>query len=261
VIRLYSGSGSGEIELDGPSMTDGDWQRLRSVAVRLLRTRGASKTAAVLEATPFDLLDAHNGFGDDFCVLHWDAPMEKYVEASEWTDNAAQRAIYADIAKTVTEVIPGYIRFVVVALDTHDGPASVESPSLAITSDVVERALKDAEALIASTGATSGVDRVHTALHGYLKAAADKHGLTYAVHADVVALVKVLLKGHPSFANTTTQTDKVVKAFAVIVDALNPLRNDQSMAHPNASLLAEPEAMLVINTVRTLLHYVDAKIR
>jgi hypothetical protein len=73
--------------------------------------------------------------------------------------------------------------------------------------------------------------------------------------------VKVLLKGHSAFANSPDQTDKIARALAVIVDALNPVRNHQSMAHPNASLLPPPEAMLVINTVRTLLHYIDAKLR
>jgi hypothetical protein len=49
-------------------------------------------------------------------------------------------------------------------------------------------------------------------------------------------------------------------AFATVVDALNPVRNRGSMAHANATLLDEPEAMLVINAVRTLLHYLNAKI-
>jgi hypothetical protein len=52
-----------------------------------------------------------------------------------------------------------------------------------------------------------------------------------------------------------------LRGFGTIVDALNPLRNKASVAHPNANLLAEPEAMLVVNSVRTVLHYLDAKLR
>jgi hypothetical protein len=37
------------------------------------------------------------------------------------------------------------------------------------------------------------------------------------------------------------------------------LRNQASVAHPNVDLLAEPEAMLFINSVRCLLHYLNAK--
>jgi hypothetical protein len=53
---------------------------------------------------------------------------------------------------------------------------------------------------------------------------------------------------------------RVLHAMATILDALNPVRNRATVAHPNEMLLDEPEAMLVINTVRTLLHYLDAKL-
>jgi hypothetical protein len=48
--------------------------------------------------------------------------------------------------------------------------------------------------------------------------------------------------------------------MATVVDVLNPLRNKASVAHPNQDLLAEPEALLVINSVRTLLNYLDSKL-
>jgi hypothetical protein len=43
----------------------------------------------------------------------------------------------------------------------RSGP-NVEEPVLNITSEVVERALSDAQELLRTTGATSGVDRIHT---------------------------------------------------------------------------------------------------
>ncbi len=54
-----------------------------------------------------------------------------------------------------------------------EGMEGVAAPSPAITSNVVDRAISDAETLIRTTGATSGVDRIHTALHGYLRAVCD----------------------------------------------------------------------------------------
>jgi len=39
------------------------------------------------------------------------------------------------------------------------------------------------------------------------------------------------------------------------------VRNNASVAHPNEALLGEPEATLVINTVRTLLSYLEDKRR
>jgi hypothetical protein len=74
---------------------------------------------------------------------------------------------------TLSEIGP-YVRFIAVALDKKEGPVPVSSASPQITSDAVEQALKDAEQLIASRGATSGVDRVHTAFHGFLLAVCKK---------------------------------------------------------------------------------------
>ena len=48
--------------------------------------------------------------------------------------------------------------------------------------------------------------------------------------------------------------------FGAVVDALGPARNRGSLAHPNEDLLGPEEAMLFINTMRTLLHYVSAKL-
>jgi len=53
---------------------------------------------------------------------------------------------------------------------------------------------------------------------------------------------------------------KALNIFSAVVDALNPIRNRMSGAHPNEVLLDEPEAMLVINAIRTLLHYLNARI-
>jgi len=49
--------------------------------------------------------------------------------------------------------------------------------------------------------------------------------------------------------------------MAQIVDVLNPVRNQKSRAHPNEDLLEEPETMLFVNAVRTLLHYLNDKMQ
>ena len=144
------------------------------------------------------------------------------------------------------------------------GAPVVESPSLRTTSEVVTRALRDVQELLRASGAASGVDRVHTALHGYLKAVCQDCGLTVSDDVSLTAIFKQLQDTHPAFGDLGPRTDdivRVLRAFGTIVDALNPLRNKASVAHPNATLLAEPEAMLVVNSVRTVLHYLDAKLR
>lgn len=141
--------------------------------------------------------------------------------------------------------------------------SQVEQPTLRITSEVVERALRDAQELLRATGATSGVDRIHTALHGYLREICGSAGLTASEDAALTELFKKIREGHPAFLEIGPRSEeimRVLRALANILDSLNPLRNKASVAHPNQSLLPEPEAMLVINAARSILHYVDEKI-
>jgi Abortive infection C-terminus len=131
-----------------------------------------------------------------------------------------------------------------------------------ITNEVVLRALTDAENLIQSSGPTSAVDRVHTVLHGYLIAVCDEAGIAYGERQTMVALLRKLEAEHPKLANLGPRSQNiktVLNASASILDALLPVRNRGSMAHPNAGLLGEPEAGLIINIGRTPLHYLDAK--
>ncbi|HEY0783685.1 MAG TPA: abortive infection family protein [Thermoanaerobaculia bacterium] len=144
------------------------------------------------------------------------------------------------------------------------GTPAVATPRLRTTSEVVERALRDAEELLRTSGAASGVDRVHTALHAYLVAVCSECGVNIEDDEPLPVVMKRLRAGHPAFTDLGPRSDdimRIVRAFSSIVDALSPLRNRASLVHPNATLLAEPEAMLVVNSVRTLLHYLDSKLR
>jgi len=139
----------------------------------------------------------------------------------------------------------------------------VEQPTLRITSEVVQTALLDAEELLHSRGAASCVDRVHTALHGYLREVCTDEGLEIAEDASLTDLFKHLREAHPAFRDLGPRSDDVLRVFralGTILDSLNPLRNRASVAHPNPSLLPEPEALLVVNVGRTILRYVDEKV-
>jgi hypothetical protein len=140
---------------------------------------------------------------------------------------------------------------------------AVSTPQPKITTDTVERAIRDAETLIRQSGATSGVDRVHTALHGYLIAACDAAGIAYAKDPDLTQLIKLLRQHHPKLQSLSPRAQdltQVLRSISAILDALNPVRNRASVAHPNPTLLHQHEAMLVINAARTILHYLDAKL-
>lgn len=145
-------------------------------------------------------------------------------------------------------------------------PGEVPSPSLLITSDTVERALNDADVLLQSgQGATSAIDRIHTSFHGYLLQVCRSAGLSVdkADEMRATALFRVLREKHPALSYTGPRAGDIhtiLRTASAIVDAVNTLRNNASIAHPTEDLLPAPEAMLVINQIRSLLHYLEAKL-
>lgn len=106
----------------------------------------------------------------------------------------------------------------------HMVPGSVP-PNASV---VVARAISDAEALLRSSGATSGVDRVHTALHGYLIALCDGEGIPHRPDETMTACLKALRRKHPRLQDLGPRArdiERVLNSCAAIMDALNPVRN------------------------------------
>ena len=238
------------------------WARLKRNLKRLLRESGYPHVIAALEADPFELWDATNGFNDEFSVLFAPVSARRYVELEQMVDRREDDGKFDKIAYQL-EKLGTYIRFILVEVMDEGEVESVAAPTLKITSSVVEHALNDAEALIRQRGAVSGLDRVHTALHGYLKAICDDAGLLPAGDPGITDLFKIVRRQHPALQPPppgAREIDNVLGPLATIVNALNPLRNRSSVAHPNEELLEDPEAMLVINAVRTLLHYLNSRI-
>lgn len=135
---------------------------------------------------------------------------------------------------------------------------------LTITSDVVEKAINDAKVLIETQGATSGIDRIHTVLHGYLKAVSAKENITLPKDANLTDIFKALKVHHPALSQNGSRAEdveRIFRSFSTILDSMNPLRNRASVAHANDELLEEDEAYLVINVAQTILNYIDAKIK
>jgi hypothetical protein len=166
------------------------------------------------------------------------------------------------IAETISEV-GTYVRFVVMELDTEEGTAPVPVPSPQITTEAVERALADAELLLRSRGPEHAFDRVHTAIHGYLRAALERQGAVATQTASATELFKNLRDMYPALQDLGVRSSdmrRVISALATILDALGTLRNQASGAHPNATLLESPEAMLAINAARSLIHYLDDRL-
>lgn len=263
MLQLYKASGSPEIQLLDSSLPQDKWISLKQHTCHLLKIRNHELAVKLLENIDFELRFGTNFFGDEFSLLYLLAPLELYVEMDKYASDKEALRSFNIIANTMSE-LGQPIRFIAVEPNTKTGPDPVTTPNLAITSDLVERALADAQQLILTQGAPSAVDRVHTAFHGYLKTVCSMAGLAAHPDSGITDLFKEIQKNHPKFHIPGERNEDIIKignAIASILNSLNPLRNRATLAHANENLLREPEAMLVINSVRTLLHYLDAKIQ
>ena len=146
--------------------------------------------------------------------------------------------------------------------DIGEPTAPIAQPPLAVSSAAVDQALKDAEVLIATSGPSSAVDRIHTALHGYLIALCDVRGIPYNPEPSLTALFKALRQHHPGLqvpSGAPAQVTQILNALANIVHVINELRNQASLAHPNQILLGPGEATVAINATRTVFAYLNSK--
>ena len=261
MIPLHAGSGSWEIELLGPHFSDEDWIKSRINLVRLLTAR-KRPGVGLLDKLPWELQNGTNFFGDEFCVLYARVSIEKYVEAAEVEhDDAAKKAAKA-IVDTFAE-LGVHVRFVAFEPDHDSSPVVVSSPAIQTNAAATSRALNDAERLLQTNGAISAVDRVHTALHGYLRELCVEASIDIEGADGTTAPWKRLKSRHPAFAGGALHNEhvlRIVSGVSTILDAMNPVRNNSSVAHPNAILLNEAEAMLAVNCARTLLHYLNTVI-
>lgn len=131
-------------------------------------------------------------------------------------------------------------------------------------SEIVEKALEDAQALLTSNGPVSAIDRVHTALHGYLKHQLDQRGINYRADTGITELYKCLRENVPEIRELGERSEdmnKMLRSLTSVLDALNPIRNRASIAHANDALIGESEAKFVINIVSSVLHYFDEKLK
>ncbi|MDA0798800.1 MAG: hypothetical protein O2884_09045 [Chloroflexi bacterium] len=150
---MHQDGGSSEIQLVGIPRT-AEWGSLKPRVVRLLQSRAGSAAATILESLAFGLYSGTNRFADEFSLLYLSASIDQYISFAEQSKASESKGLYSSIARTVNEIGP-YIRFIAIGLDSKTTDLPIQSPSLAITSDTVERALADCERLINASGAAS----------------------------------------------------------------------------------------------------------
>jgi hypothetical protein len=264
MLTLYHGSGSGHYWVEGNALGEEEWAKRRGVAIRLLSKRGKPIAASLLETSDFEIRVGGNDFADEFSVVYRAVGLDDYVEFESYSRSPEHRSAFKHIAETLIE-LGIFVRFIGVELVVNPSPQPVSAPKPKVTSATVEKALVDAEQMITQQNPASAVDRVHTALHGYLREVCSDAAIGQTTgRLGLTDLVKLLREQHPAFSqkgDRGEQLTRILKAFSAICDVLNQIRNDASLAHPNEQLLDYGDAMLAVNAARTILHYVHGKLQ
>lgn len=102
----------------------------------------------------------------------------------------------------------------------------------------------------------AGLDRLHTYCMKRFASLVIKHGGTPcsehdALHARVGKYVKVL----KTERNLTEMSERIIKSSISTFEAMNDIRNNNSLAHDNESLVPMDEAKLIYDSVTALLRF------
>lgn len=217
---------------------------------------------------------SHREFYPAYCDVEVDpdsfpgrTTREKFLSILAASEPRIQAAILRGVVKKYPpgsehqRTPPAAARLMKLAQQCVDTVA-VGAPCPEISSHVVEHALRDAQTLLDSRGPVSALDRVHTALHGYLKAACLRESIDLPPDVTTSQVFKQLKQHHPALSKLGQHQEsllRVVQAMSTTIDALNQLRNRASLAHANEDLLSPHDAVLAINAARTLIQFLDAK--
>lgn len=103
------------------------------------------------------------------------------------------------------------------------------------------------------------IDRLHTYCMKRFAALIRKHGgpdcgKDDPLHSRVGKYVKILQQKH----NLTPISDRIVKTHIAVFQEMNPIRNDQSFAHDNETLVTMDEARFIFDSVTAFLRFSKA---
>lgn len=170
----------------------------------------------------------------------------------------------AQIEKPASRTQELYRYFDTVAYQLEHSSVIIHNPSIIDKYQVLNQALSDAELLLKQSTPTSAVDRIYTYFHGYLEAICIDQNIKIDQDESITKLFKVLKSNHPVLLTSTPRSEeinKVLNSLSAIIDALPAIRNKATLSHPNPELLDNPEALLVIDAIKTIANYLENKLK
>ena len=145
-------------------------------------------------------------------------------------------------------------------INESDNVQSIDFSQIATRSGTIRKAIDDANVFIRDGKYDSALDRIHTAFHGYLKQLLAEHGEPSGSEDGLPALYSKL---HAYYADQIQPADVgdrikgILRSAGGMVNAVNELRNNNTIAHPNGQLIECREACLVIKLISAVVDYIE----
>ena len=175
----------------------------------------------------------------------------------DWWGEVRQLSSYAERREYISEKFSPLLKML---RESEDNGTDVSFQQIAARSGTVQKAVEDAEVFIREGRYDSAVDRVHTAFHGYLRQLLTEHGVAYGADDGLPSLFSKL---HGYYGDSIQPTDvaerlkTILRSAGGMINAVNELRNNNTIAHPNGQLIQKREAQLVIRMVHAVVDYVE----
>jgi hypothetical protein len=262
LITLYHGGGASGWSAGEIAFSPTKSAKLFVSCLKIL-DKVSPESAQILRETNFELRNGINDFSDEFMVLFKKVDLDEFLDYEDQKASETRVQSYRTIA-TAFNRLGIFIRFIGVQLHIKEELEGVPSPAPKSASAAVRLSLADAEMLISGGNFIGAVDRIHTALHGYIVHLCLGIGLSEVSDSlELTKAIKLLRERHPKLGSTSPHNHHVVsvlKAVTSICATLGTLRNHGSLAHPNPALVDEADAELAVNSARTILIYLNKKV-
>ena len=104
----------------------------------------------------------------------------------------------------------------------------------------------------------AALDRLHTHLVGYIRNLCEKHQIHYEKKESLNAIFGKYVKAITKKNIIESQmTIRILKFSISILDSFNHVRNNQSFAHDNESIVNYSESILIINNINSLIKFIQ----
>ena len=127
-------------------------------------------------------------------------------------------------------------------------------------SETMIKALESAENEIVRGNPDLAHDRMHTFIHDYFIQLCSKLSLKpNSTRPDILELFS-LIQQHLNKNDSTKVSLTILRSLSKALKEINDFRNKKSLSHPN-TILKKPEAMFVINTIKTIYVYLEERVK